>query len=97
VRREDGKVMNADALINEYEYFAELSEAYFWRNDFFPFNRNQLYEYDPMGAEMIRTGWGITIDYKIAVTTWVGVIWFFISMFVQMGNHTTELPVVTVF
>jgi hypothetical protein len=89
--------MNADALTNEYEYFAELSEAYFWRNDFFPFNRNQLYEYDPMGAEMIRTGWGITIDYKIAVTTWIGVIWLFISMFVQMGNNTQDLPVSRVF
>lgn len=40
VRREDGKVMSADALRNEYEYFAELSETYFWRNDFFPYNRN---------------------------------------------------------
>jgi len=97
IRREDGKVMDADALRNEYEYFAELSETYFWRNDFFPFNRNQLFEYDPMGAEMIKTGWGITIDYKIAVTTWLGVIWLFISMLVQMGNHTTELPVAQVF
>ena len=35
-----------------------------------------------MGAEMIKTGWGITIDYKIAVTTWLGLIWLLISLFV---------------
>jgi hypothetical protein len=47
----------AYAMTNEKEYFAEISEAYFGRNDFFPFNRNQLKAYDPVGFELVREAW----------------------------------------
>jgi hypothetical protein len=29
------------------EFFAEMTEAYFWKNDMFPFDRNELKSYDP--------------------------------------------------
>ncbi len=47
----------AYALENEKEYFAELSEAYFARNDFFPFDRADLQHYDPVGYAMIERVW----------------------------------------
>jgi len=93
VRREDGKVMNAEAFKDEYEYFAELSETYFWRNNFYPFTQKQLFEYDPLGAQMVQTSWGITIDYKIAVTTWLGTVWLIVSLFVRMGDNSTSTPI----
>ena len=37
--------------------FAELTEAYFVRNDFFPFNREELRQYDPVGYAMIESVW----------------------------------------
>lgn len=94
MKREDGKIEDADAIRDEYEYFAELSETYFWRNDFFPFTREDLKKYDPVGTEMIMKSWGIVIDYKIAITTWLGTLWLFLSMFVRMGDNSTDIPVV---
>ncbi len=52
----------AYALTNATEYFAELTEAYFGRNDFFPFNRQQLREYDPDGYALMAQVWGAPKD-----------------------------------
>jgi hypothetical protein len=57
VKRVNGRVGPAYALTNEREYFAELTEAYFGRNDFFPFVRAELQHYDPMGFEAVRVAW----------------------------------------
>lgn len=48
---------DAYALTNEKEYFAELTEAYWGKNDIFPFNVEELAAYDPVGYEMIKTIW----------------------------------------
>ena len=53
----DGKTVRAYALENDHEFFAELSEAYFGRNDFFPFTRAELESYDPVGFRMVKTLW----------------------------------------
>ncbi|MEX0876698.1 MAG: hypothetical protein WD114_04480 [Phycisphaerales bacterium] len=45
------------AMNNEREYFAELTESYFGTNDFAPFNREELAEFDPDGYAMIETLW----------------------------------------
>lgn len=45
------------AMNNENEYFAELTESYFGKNDYFPFNRKELQEFDPIGYDMIRVAW----------------------------------------
>ena len=46
------------ALTNAKEYFAELSEAYFGRNDFYPFTRKELEKHDPAGYRLMRETWG---------------------------------------
>lgn len=47
----------AYSLTNKKEYFAELTEAYFGRNDIFPFNKNELESYDTLGFNMIESVW----------------------------------------
>jgi 5'-deoxynucleotidase YfbR-like HD superfamily hydrolase len=56
----DGKPVKAYAAGNEREYFAELSEAYFGLNDYFPFTRRQLKEYDPAGYAVVDKMWGLS-------------------------------------
>ncbi len=53
------ELVQAYALSNEHEYFAELSEAYFGVNDFFPYDRGELETYDPDGLRMIEQAWGV--------------------------------------
>jgi hypothetical protein len=53
-----GKKQKAYALTNDQEYFAELTEAYFGRNDFFPFDRADLEKHDPAGYRLMREVWG---------------------------------------
>lgn len=53
-----GGKRNAYALTNAKEYFAELSEAYFGRNDFYPFTRADLRQYDPVGYQLMEQTWG---------------------------------------
>lgn len=47
----------AYALSNPMEYFAESTEAYFGKNDFFPFNRKELKEADPEMHDLIEKLW----------------------------------------
>lgn len=44
-------------LNNPMEYFAEASEAYFGKNDFYPFTRADLKTYDQKGYAMIEWAW----------------------------------------
>lgn len=57
VKRNDGTIGRAYALTNHHEYFAELSEAYFGTNDFYPFRRDDLRAYDPPGFQALRSLW----------------------------------------
>ena len=57
VKRNNGATGPAYALTNKQEYFAELTEAYFGLNDFFPFNRDELRAYDAPGLEMVEKAW----------------------------------------
>ena len=47
------------ALTNEREYFAEATEAYFGKNDFFPFTRRDLKRHDPLGFNLIEKMWNL--------------------------------------
>jgi len=40
------------------EYFAEGTEAYFYRNDFYPFCRAELKEHDPILHDLLVEIWG---------------------------------------
>jgi glucose/arabinose dehydrogenase len=47
----------AYAMTNPQEYFAESTEAYFSRNDFFPFTRDELKRHDPEMAQLLGRLW----------------------------------------
>jgi len=49
----------AYAMTNPQEYFAENTEAYFTRNDFFPFDRKELEGHDPATLTLIGSLWGV--------------------------------------
>jgi hypothetical protein len=46
------------ALTNPKEFFAEMTEAYFGHNDFFPFNRGELQQEEPQIFDLLATIWG---------------------------------------
>lgn len=52
-----GETRRHYAMSNEREYFAELTESYFGKNDFAPFTRQELRVFDPRGYEMIEKLW----------------------------------------
>lgn len=53
-----GDKKKAYATTNPQEYFAELAEAYFGKNDFYPFTREELRKHDPAGYRMVEGVWG---------------------------------------
>lgn len=53
----EGATRRAYALNNHVEYFAETSEAYFGRNDYFPFTRDDLRAVDPDGLALVERVW----------------------------------------
>jgi len=46
------------ALTDHKEFFAEMTEAYFGSNDFFPFNRAELLTAEPAIYQLLATLWG---------------------------------------
>jgi alpha-galactosidase len=52
-------VGRAYAMTDEKEYFAEATEAFFSRNDFFPFTRVELQAHDPRMLRVLETAWGV--------------------------------------
>lgn len=58
VRHISGREVRHYALTNHHEYFAELTEAYFGTNDFFPFVYGELRHYDPTGFAVLEAVWG---------------------------------------
>jgi len=59
-RKFKNKKVKAYAASNKEEYFAEVTEAYFGKNDWFPHNRKELKEYDPKAYLMVEKVWGLT-------------------------------------
>jgi sialidase-1 len=61
------------ARCNAQEYFAELTEAYFGLNDFFPFHRAELREHDAQGYKLMQEVWGKRDDaVKLTVVNETG-------------------------
>jgi len=46
------------ACTNHKEYFAETTEAYFYKNDFYPFVAAELKQHDTRGYELMVKTWG---------------------------------------
>lgn len=53
-----GEKVKHYALTDHKEYFAEGTEAYFYRNDFYPFVRAELKEHDPALHDLLEKIWG---------------------------------------
>ena len=62
VERQDSegnkRMDRAYAMTDPQEYFAECTEAYFTRNDFFPYTRDELQRHDPEMFELLAKLWG---------------------------------------
>jgi hypothetical protein len=54
----DGKKVRHYGLRDHKEYFAEGTEAYLYRNDFYPFVRAELKEHDPELHDLLSDIWG---------------------------------------
>ena len=54
----NGKKVKHYALTNDKEFFAEMTEAYFGNNDFYPFNRAELKRDEPELYELLTKIWG---------------------------------------
>ena len=52
-----GKKVKAYAATDHKEYFAEATEAYFYKNDFYPFVRGELMEHDPHFYKIVQEIW----------------------------------------
>jgi hypothetical protein len=55
----DGKNVRAYALNSSNEYFSELTEAFFGRNDFYPFVRSDIEKHDPEGYNLMLLLWEV--------------------------------------
>ena len=55
----NGRTVRAYALTDEKEFFAESSEAYFGTNDFFPFVRAELRQFDPETFDLLKKDWNL--------------------------------------
>lgn len=53
-----GQQVKHYAMTNHKEYFAEGTEAYFYRNDFYPFVRAELKKHDPELHDVMEAVWG---------------------------------------
>lgn len=52
-----GQQVKHYAMTNHKEYFAEGTEAYFYRNDFYPFVRAELKKHDPDLHDVMKLVW----------------------------------------
>ncbi len=53
-----GQEVRHYATTNHKEYFSEMTESYFYRNDFYPFVQGELKQYDPTSYELMEQIWG---------------------------------------
>ena len=56
----NGKMTKHYALTDQKEFFAEMTEAYFGVNDFFPFNRAELEREEPELFALLGELWGVS-------------------------------------
>ncbi|GAB6186654.1 metallopeptidase [Thermopirellula anaerolimosa] len=61
VKYVQGSTKRAYAIKNPMEFFAENTEAFFGRNDFYPFDREELRRHDPETYRMIAELWGVPL------------------------------------
>lgn len=57
-RHIDGREQKHYALTNQMEFFAEMTESYFGKNDFFPFDHDELKKNEPVVFALMEQIWG---------------------------------------
>jgi len=57
VKHVNGEKQRAYAMKNNKEYFAEITEAYLGKNDFYPFTCEELKQHDPVGYQLMQDCW----------------------------------------
>ena len=66
VERQDSegrkRMDKAYAMTNPQEYFAETTEAYFSKNDFQPYTKEELKTFDPEMFKLLGKLWGVTAE-----------------------------------
>lgn len=58
----NGERVKHYGLTNDEEFFAEMTEAYFGVNDFFPFNRAELMEHEPAIYRLMKEIWETPLE-----------------------------------
>jgi len=58
VKHVSGKMVRHYGLTDQKEFFAEMSESYFGRNDFYPFDREELKREEPELFGLLEEIWG---------------------------------------
>ena len=61
----DGTRVRHYGLTDHKEFFAEMTEAYFGENDFFPFNRAELMTAEPEIFKLLQTIWGPLAGHEV--------------------------------
>ncbi len=61
----DGRRVRHYGLTDHKEFFAEMTEAYFGENDFFPFNRAELMTAEPEIFKLLQTIWGPLAGHEV--------------------------------
>lgn len=56
----DGRMVKHYATTDHKEYFSEATEAFLYRNDFYPFVAGELKKHDPVGYRLMEQIWGET-------------------------------------
>lgn len=64
VLRNNGRKTRHYALTDHKEYFAEMTEAFFGTNDFYPFVRAELQKADPGTFALLARIWGVPAGRK---------------------------------
>jgi hypothetical protein len=58
VKHVSGRMVRHYALTDQKEFFAEMSESYFGKNDFYPFDREELQKAEPEIYKLLEEIWG---------------------------------------
>ncbi len=61
----DGTRVRHYGLTDHQEFFAEMTEAYFGENDFFPFNRAELMTAEPEIFQLLQAIWGPLAGHEL--------------------------------
>ena len=81
----NGRTGSHYARSNRMEYWAEITEAYFAVNDFYPFVRAELRQHDPRMARLVERYWGVDPEQVVRLEK-------DLAAYQEHTRHTTDHP-----